>query len=113
MSERRIIEEQINKLHMIVNFIPEIKDYSHPTCSKNKIGIKTSKFTMDNYIDRYKEIINSNDYNVLFSDESMIIFYYEFDNLGNITNYNLSYIPSIDIDIDIEDYTLDKKQEDY
>ncbi|MBU5428435.1 DUF2290 domain-containing protein [Tissierella pigra] len=109
MTEREVIMKQFDDFCLISNYLPEINYYNYPTISNNIIGIKTSKFTMSNYIDRYKEIINSKYYNILFADESIICFYYEFNDYGEIKKYNLSYIPSVDIDINIDDYEFDEE----
>lgn len=108
MTEMEIIRKQFSDFNMIQNFIPEINYYNYPKETKNEIGIKTSKFTVENYIDRYKEIIYNNEYNILFNDESVIVFYYKFDKDGYVIGYNLSYIPSVNSEIDIDDYEMTK-----
>lgn len=112
MNELEIITKQFIELSSFYSDIPEINGYNYPVVRKRTIGSKTSKFTVNNYVDRYGEIITSNNFQLIFYDESVISFFYEFDDNGEISKYNLSFIPSIDNDIDISDYILNEEVKD-
>jgi hypothetical protein len=48
-------------------------------------------------------MLDEKKYNILINDESMISFYYQFEEDGRIKHHNLSYLPSIDSDIYFEE----------
>lgn len=112
MNELKTIEKQFIDLCIFYRNIPEINDYVYPKIKKEYIGKKTSKFTIENYVDRYGETIDSKNYQLIFYDESLISFYYEFDEEGNISKYSLSFIPSVDNDIDLSDYEFNEEVKD-
>jgi hypothetical protein len=108
MSERDTIIQQFVKFCMLHTEIPEINDYIYPSESCKAIGDRTGKFTISNYIGRYNETLENNNYQILFYDESLISFFYEFDEIGNVSRCSLSFIPSVDVDIDLSDYKMDE-----
>ncbi|VTY29746.1 Uncharacterised protein [Streptococcus salivarius] len=62
------------------------------------IGEKTGKFTHENYDEMYREIKKNGNWQLKLLDDSLISFYYCFDNQGNVIKYSLSYIPCINED---------------
>lgn len=78
MSERDTIIQQFVKFSMLHTEIPEINNYLYPKARSKTIGEKTSKFTISNYIGRYNDTLESKNYQILFYDESLISFFYEF-----------------------------------
>ena len=108
MSERDTIIQQFVKFSMLHTEIPEINNYLYPKARSKTIGEKTSKFTISNYIGRYNDTLESKNYQILFYDESLISFFYEFDENGNVSRCSLSFIPSVDGEIDLSDYKMDE-----
>jgi len=78
--------------------IPQIREIHDVKISENIIGKKTSKFTIYNYVERYFEVVKEENFQITLQDESLISYYYEFEN-GLITKYSLSFIPAPDIEI--------------
>lgn len=60
------------------------------------IGKKTAKFTYENYIERYNECDSEENWQVKLLDDSLISFFYGFNNCGEILEYSLSFIPGFD-----------------
>ena len=62
MSERDTIIQQFVKFCMLHTEIPEINDYIYPSESCKAIGDRTGKFTISNYIGRYNETLENNNF---------------------------------------------------
>lgn len=103
MTELEIIRDQFNEFREYSFKIPSIKNYIYPKMTTDEFGEKTSKFTIKNYMDRYDEIVKDKQYQILFKDESLISLYYKFNSDGDIIQHNLSFIPSIDNYIILEE----------
>lgn len=106
MTEYEVVRKQFTEFQSYSYQIPSIKNYIYPKVTSNEVGEKTSKFTMKNYVDRYSEILKDEQYQIIFNDESLISFFYKFNNQGEIIQHNLSFIPSLDNDIVLEEYDL-------
>lgn len=102
MSDQEIIREFfINKLWEIQS-IPLILECKQPKFGKDYIGEVTGKFTKNNYPEMYIDTLDNSRYQISFQDESFISLYYKFSKDGEIERYNLSFIPSIDMDATLD-----------
>lgn len=113
IDEKEIIEKNMIEFLKIWYNISQIKKFIN-NFKKNSdtFGQKTSKFTKKNYIDSYKNtIIENENYQLIFIDESVISFFYKFDSNNQIISYSLSYIPGIHEDIVIEGYNYNDVKE--
>lgn len=113
IDEKEVIEKNMIEFLKIWYNISQIKKFIN-NFKKNSdtFGKKTSKFTKKNYIDSYKNtIIENENYQLIFIDESVISFFYKFDNNNKIISYSLSYIPGIHEDIVIEEYNYNDVKE--
>lgn len=109
-TEYEIVKREIEYLYLVQEKIPIINDVNILRLRNDEIGERTNKFTHVNYHEVYKIMLEEKKYNILINDESMISFYYMFDEEGKIIHHNLSYIPSIDSDIYLgEDITLENQ----
>lgn len=99
MSDLTIVREQFNKIWELES-IPFILKTEHPSIKKNSIGKTSGKFTYSNYYERYKECIDDNNYQLMMQDESIITMFYSFNDNESISKYNLSFIPSLNCEID-------------
>jgi hypothetical protein len=98
-SEFDIVKKQIEHLYIVQETIPVINDVQIWNIRGSEIGERTNKFTHSNFHEVYKEMLEEKKYNILINDESMISFHYLFDERGKIRLHNLSYIPSLDMEI--------------
>lgn len=113
INEKKIIEKNMIEFLKIWHNISQIKKFIN-NFKKNSdtFGKKTSKFTKKNYIDSYKNtIIENGNYQLIFRDESVISFFYKFDNNNQIISYSLSYIPGICEEITIDEYDYNDVKE--
>lgn len=99
MSDYRIIIQQMKDLWKIKNIFP-IRDIEVAKIYENSIGETTGKFTYENYYDRYNECLTNKSYQIIFQDESIISMYYSFNEDKSLYKYNLSFIPSLSVEID-------------
>jgi hypothetical protein len=113
INEKEIIEKNMIEFLKIWHNISQIRKFiNNFKENSNTFGKKTSKFTKKNYIDSYKNtIIENKNYQLIFRDESVISFFYEFDNNNQIVSYSLSYIPGIHEEIAIEEYDYNDVKE--
>ncbi|PFU61798.1 hypothetical protein COK90_11550 [Priestia megaterium] len=98
-NEFEIVNMQILNLYKIQEEIPIINDVNIYKLGKKEIGERTGKFTQITYPDVYREMLEEKKYNILINDESIISFYYLFDDQNKIKKHSLSFIPSLDIEI--------------
>lgn len=98
-SEFDIVKQQIEHLYVVQERIPIINDINIWHITIDEIGERTNKFTHINYPEVYKTMLEERKYNILTYDESIVSFYYLFDEYGKIKHHNLSFIPSIDSEI--------------
>jgi hypothetical protein len=98
-TEYDVVKNQIEHLYLVQEKIPIINDVKLINIKGREIGERTNKFTHLNYHEVYKLMLEEKKYNILLNDESMISVYYLFDEDGRIKHHNLSYIPSLDIEI--------------
>ncbi len=99
MSDYTVVIGQLKDLWKLWN-IPLILSINSPTIGNDYIGELSGKFTYKNYYELYNSCLKSKNYQVLMQDESMISMYYVFNNNGEIIRYNLSFIPSLNSEID-------------
>lgn len=84
--------------------IPLILEYHIPKIVDNKtIGTRTGKFTQNNYIEQYNEVLQNKNFQIIFQDESLISMYYLFRENGDIEQYHLSFIPSPHNEVEKDD----------
>lgn len=98
-SEYQIVKSQIEHLYVIQENIPIINAVNCWNVKGRQIGERTNKLTLENYHEVYKKMLEENEFHLLMNDESIISFYYLFDENGKIYQHSLSYIPSLDIEI--------------
>lgn len=103
ISQHEIVTNQILNLYLIQERIPIINDVKVFKLGDKEIGERTGKFTQITYPDLYKELLLTQKYHLLINDESIISFYYLFDEDKKIKKHNLSFIPSLDMDIYLAD----------
>lgn len=98
-TEYEIVKKQMQHLYIVQERIPIINDVRITKIRSDEIGERTNKFTHSNYHEVYKTMLEEEEFNILINDESMISLYYMFNEDGKIKQHNLSYIPSIDMEI--------------
>lgn len=103
INQLEIVTNQILNLYLIQEKIPIINDVNVFKLGDTEIGERTGKFTQITYPDLYKELLMSEKYHILINDESIISFYYLFDEDKKIKKHNLSFIPSLDMEIYLAD----------
>ncbi len=104
MSDRECIRNFFINDFWKLQDIPQIQYFKKPKIDESSIGVPTGKFTYFNYTDKYFSVISEKNYQISFLDESLISMYYKFYETGEIEKYNLSFVPSIDIEIIENDY---------
>lgn len=103
ISQLDIVKNQILNLYLIQEKISIINDVKVFKMGDKEIGERTGKFTQVTYPDLYKELLLNEKYHLLINDESVISFYYLFDENKKIKKHNLSFIPSLDMDVYLAD----------
>ncbi|MSB17828.1 DUF2290 domain-containing protein [Finegoldia magna] len=99
MSDYNIVIGQFKELWRLSS-IPLILSHNTPKIRNDYIGELSGKFTYKNYYELYNRCLSSRNYQILIQDESMISMYYAFSSDGEISRYNLSFIPSLNNEID-------------
>ena len=87
LSEWRWIYANFPKFNLIT-------DVKSPTVFQSTIGQRVDHFKKKNYIEKYTETVKDEKYSISLIDDSIICFYYIFDNDEKLVGHNLSYIPS-------------------
>lgn len=102
MSEKeKIISQTVNPYSTLSRY-SDIKKLNSIGVDKNRrMGKKIPKISPENYSLIYSRIINESDYFIMFNDESVVTIYYEFDENDNITKHHLSFLPSVNEEIDL------------
>ena len=75
-----------------------ISDVKSPSIYISTIGHKFDHLKRSNFKDKYNEILEKESYSICLIDDSLIIYYYIFDNSDKIVGHNLVYIPSPDVE---------------
>lgn len=102
-SQKDIVINQLTNLYLVQEKIPNINNIVIPEIKEDSVGRRTPKFSIRTYVEVYRDMLLSEKYNLLLNDDSLIDFYYEFDDEGNIKGHNLSFIPGLDADISLRD----------
>ena len=79
MNEKTIVINQIKNISTyFYKYETLINIAYNKNCKENKIG-EIIKFGKKDYFKVFTELRNTNNYHVLLNDDSLICFYYEFD----------------------------------
>lgn len=95
-TDYQIIIEEIRDLYKVQENIVIINDSKIRKLEQFRVGERTPKFTVQNYIENYRNMLLEKKYYIALYDDSLIDFYYEFDDYGKIIRHSLSFIPGID-----------------
>lgn len=95
-TDYHVIINELKNLYKIQEKIAIINDSRIKKMNDFQIGERTSKFTLQNYIEVYRDMFLQKKYHLILYDDSIIDFYYEFDDQGKIIRHSLSFIPGID-----------------
>ncbi|HFI0084504.1 TPA: DUF2290 domain-containing protein [Streptococcus suis] len=99
MSENDLISRFFTSDIWQLRSLPQIVNIYNPSIGKLNIGKVTGKFNRRNYAERYKEVLDDKNYQISFQDESVVSMFYKFSESGEVIGYNLSFIPSVDIEV--------------
>ncbi|CZA69778.1 DUF2290 domain-containing protein [Streptococcus suis] len=104
-----MLKKTESEYYLIANFftkdfwslydLPKIVNINAPSIGPLSIGKVTGKFNRRNYAERYNEVLDDKNYQISFQDESLVSMFYKFSESGEVIGYNLSFIPSVDIEV--------------
>lgn len=110
LSQYEIVCNQVKNLYLAQLNISIINAVSIPNIASKEIGKRTETFSHLKYPELYIKMLENSEYNILLNDESIISFFYTFNEDGTIKHHNLSFIPSLDIEICREDSKILENQ---
>lgn len=106
------VKNQVDHFYKVFQKVPIIKDYKLFTDLYNNqiFGKRVPKLSFNNYIEVYRNILINREYCVLLMDESIISMVYQFDINGNISYHCLTYIPSVPLEVNINDSEVNDEE---
>lgn len=94
MSEKQIVIQQIKNISKnFFNYDNLINHSNNINCKNNKVG-NIIKFNIFNYVSTFLQLLNNKSYHILLNDDSLICFFYQFDDDDKIIKHCLYYIPA-------------------
>ncbi len=98
-TERFLVRKQFNDLFLIQQIIGLINIVNNNYHEKElSIGTKSEKVTPERYVESFNRMEKEQTYTLTLIDDSMLCFYYEFNEKGQIVKHELSFLPSYRIE---------------
>ena len=98
-TERALVRDQFLNLYTIQQKIGKVNLISKSFHEERfSIGKRSEKITLERYIDAFNKMEIDDSYTLTLTDDSLLSFYYEFDENNVVIMHELSYLPSYKVE---------------
>lgn len=98
-TERYLVRKQFKNLYLLQQIIGLINIVNNNYHERDfSIGMRSEKITPERYVESFKKMEMEQAYTLTLIDDSMLCFYYEFNENEQIIKHELSFLPSYRVD---------------